>query len=59
MGYMVTERGIEANFEKIEAILKMPLPRYVKDIQKLSGWMASLSRSISKLADKGLPFFKP
>jgi hypothetical protein len=30
----------------------------VKDIQKLTGCMAALSRFISRLGDKGLPFFK-
>ncbi|KAL0413341.1 UNVERIFIED_CONTAM: hypothetical protein Sradi_1535800 [Sesamum radiatum] len=55
---MVTKRGIEANLEKIEAILQMPTPKSVKDIQKLAGRMASLSWFILKAADKGLPFFK-
>ncbi|KAL0440115.1 UNVERIFIED_CONTAM: hypothetical protein Slati_2494500 [Sesamum latifolium] len=56
--YMVTKRRIEANPKKIEAILQMPTPRSIKDIQKLAGKLASLSRFISKAADKGLPFFK-
>jgi hypothetical protein len=30
----------------------------IKDIQKLTGCMASLSRFISRLGEKGLPFFK-
>jgi hypothetical protein len=30
----------------------------VKDIQKLTGCMAALSRFISRLGEKGLPFFK-
>ena len=31
---------------------------YVKDVQKLMGCMAALSRFISCLREKGLPFFK-
>jgi hypothetical protein len=28
-----------------------------KDVQKLTGWIASLNRFISKLAERSLPFF--
>jgi hypothetical protein len=34
-------------------------PRNVKDAQKLTGCIAALSRFISRLGEKGLPFFKP
>jgi hypothetical protein len=33
-------------------------PRYVKDVQKLTGCMVALNRFISRLSEKGLPFFK-
>jgi hypothetical protein len=46
------------NPKKVEAIMKMKPPRCVKDIQKLTGCMAALSRFISRLGEKGLPFFK-
>lgn len=36
----------------------MPSPRSVKDIQRLAGRMVALSRFISRLIDKCLPFFK-
>ncbi|KAL0405120.1 UNVERIFIED_CONTAM: Transposon Tf2-12 polyprotein [Sesamum latifolium] len=58
LGYMVIERGIEANPEKIEAILQMPTSKSVKDIKKLAGRMTSLNRFILKAVDKSLPFFK-
>lgn len=35
----------------------MPEPRSVKDIQRLTGRMAALTRFISKSANKALPFF--
>jgi hypothetical protein len=38
--------------------MKMKLPKCVKDIQKLTGCMAALSRFISGLSEKGVPFFK-
>ena len=36
----------------------MGAPRNVKDVMKLTGCMASLSRFISRLGEKGMPFFK-
>ncbi|XP_073138852.1 uncharacterized protein [Henckelia pumila] len=55
---MVSERGIEANPEKIKAILNMNPPKSVKGIQEFTGHLAALNRFISRSADKGLPFFK-
>jgi hypothetical protein len=58
LGFLVSYRGIEANPEKIRAIEAMrPLAR-VKDVQKLTGSLAALSRFISRLAERALPFFK-
>ncbi|XP_021757944.1 uncharacterized protein LOC110722980 [Chenopodium quinoa] len=57
LGFMVSERGIDANPDKIEAILSLPEPKCIKDVQKLTGRMAALTRFISKSADKALPFF--
>jgi hypothetical protein len=57
-GFLVSHRGIEANPEKIKAIEAMrPLAR-IKDVQKLTGSLAALSRFISRLAERALPFFK-
>ena len=36
----------------------MKPPTYIKDVQKLMGCMAALSRFIPRLGKKGLPFFK-
>jgi hypothetical protein len=58
LGFLVSYRGIEANPEKIRAIEAMrPLTR-VMDAQKLTGSLAALSRFISRLAERELPFFK-
>jgi hypothetical protein len=58
LGFLVLHRGIEANPEKIRAIKAMrPLAR-IMDIQKLTGSLATLSRFISWLAERALPFFK-
>jgi hypothetical protein len=55
---MVGHRGIEANPAKIDAIRKMAKTSNKKDVMKLTGMMAALGHFISKLSEKGLPFFK-
>lgn len=58
LGFMMTERGIEANPEKIEALISMVEPRCIKDVQRLKGCITALGRFISKSAKRCLPFFK-
>jgi hypothetical protein len=58
LGFLVLHRGIEANPEKIKAIEEMwPLAR-IKDVQMLTRSLATLSRFISRLTERALPFFK-
>ncbi|KAL0440598.1 UNVERIFIED_CONTAM: hypothetical protein Slati_2542800 [Sesamum latifolium] len=52
LGFMVTQRGIEANPLKIKAILDMKVPTSVNEVQRLTGRIAALSRFISKAAEK-------
>jgi hypothetical protein len=58
LGFLVSHRGIEANPTKIRAIEAMRPPTRIKDVQKLTGSLAALSRFISRLAERALPFFK-
>ncbi|GAA0187274.1 hypothetical protein LIER_34562 [Lithospermum erythrorhizon] len=58
LGYMISERGIKPNPDKIKALLEMKPPNIFKDIQKLMGCEAALSRFISKSNERNLPFFK-
>jgi hypothetical protein len=58
LGFMVSHRGIEANPTKVDAICRMNRPTGQKDVMKLTGMMVVLGRFISKLGEKGLPFFK-
>src|SRR6266540_3176589 len=46
LGFIVSYRGIEINPEKL------------KDIQKLTGCMAALSRFVSRLGERAMPFYK-
>jgi hypothetical protein len=55
---MVGHQGIEANPVKVKSIRNMAKPSCKKDVTKLTGMMAALGRFISKLSEKGLPFFK-
>jgi hypothetical protein len=58
LGYMVSNHGIDPNPKKVLAITKMKPPESLHDVQKLTGCMAPLSRFISWLGVRGLPFFK-
>jgi hypothetical protein len=58
LGYMVWSPGIDANLKKVEAIKKLSAPQTRKEIQKLAGMMTTLSRFISKLGERGMPFYR-
>ena len=58
LGYIVSERGIEANPKKIMAISNIGPIRNVKGIQRLTGCLAALSRFISQLGERGMPLYK-
>src|SRR3989337_38063 len=58
LGFFVSQRGIEANPDKIKAIEQIEAPKRVKDVRRLTGCVAALSRFISKSAERALPFFK-
>jgi hypothetical protein len=58
LGFIINHRGIEANPEKISAITMMKAPTCIKNVQKLTGCMEALNKFISKLGERGLPFFK-
>ncbi|KAL0455667.1 UNVERIFIED_CONTAM: hypothetical protein Slati_0905900 [Sesamum latifolium] len=58
LGFMVTQRGIEANSLKIKAFLDMKAPTNVNEVQRLTGRITALSRFISKAVEKSLPFYK-
>ena len=58
LGFLVSERGIEANPDKIAAIENMQLPSRLRDIQKFAGCLASLSRFVSRLGEKALPLYQ-
>ena len=58
LGFMVSHRGIEANPDKIQAILDMKPPQNVKEVQSLTKRVVALNRFVFKATDKCLPFFR-
>jgi hypothetical protein len=55
---MVSRGGIDSNLEKVSAITKMKPLESLHDVQKLMECLAALSRFISQLGTRRLPFFK-
>ena len=58
LGFIVNNRGIEANLDKIKVVLDMPPPSNIQDIQRLTGRIVALSCFVSKANDKGQLFFQ-
>ena len=58
LGFIVNHRGIEANPDKIKVVLDMPSPSGIKEVQRLIGRIAALSRFVSRASDKCQPFFQ-
>ena len=57
-GFIVSERGIEANPKKISTITRMGLIQNIKGVQRVTGCLAALSRIISHLGKRGLPLYR-
>ena len=58
MGFMVSQRGIKVNLEKVRVIMELALPKTIKEVQSLNGKIAALNRFVSRAMDKCLPFFR-
>ena len=51
LGFIVSERGIEANPEKISAITRMGPIQNMKGVQRVTGCLAVLNHFISRLGE--------
>ncbi|GJY50796.1 reverse transcriptase domain-containing protein [Tanacetum coccineum] len=58
LGYKVNTKGIKVCLDKPDAVLSLPSPKCLKDVQKLNEKLARLNRFLVKSAEKSLPFFK-
>ena len=57
LGYLVTERGIEANPKQIAAFIDMSSPKTAREVQRLTGCIAALNK-LSRSTDKCVPFYQ-
>ena len=58
LGFIVNHQGIEANPNKVKVLLDMSSPSGIKEVQRLTGRIAALSRFVSRASDKCRPFFQ-
>ena len=58
LGHIVTKRGIEVNPTQLQSISRLDMPKSVREVQRLTGKIAALSRFISRMSDRCEPFFK-
>ena len=58
LGFIISNRGIEANPAKIRDLSQLAKPTDLKQVQKLAGCVAALSRFISRLGEKALPHYR-
>jgi hypothetical protein len=58
LGYIIFQRGIEANPSKIKAIEALEPPTELRDVQKFAGCLASLSHFVSRLEEKAMPLYQ-
>ena len=58
LGYMVSQKCIEVNLDKIRAIIEMAPPRNVKEVQSLNSKVVALNRFVLRAMDKCLLFFR-
>nr|GEZ48478.1 reverse transcriptase domain-containing protein [Tanacetum cinerariifolium] len=58
LGYEINIKGLKVCPDKVDAILSLPSPKFLKDVQKSNGKLTSLNRFLEKSAEKSLPFFE-
>jgi hypothetical protein len=58
LGFVMSERGIEANPDKISAIMDMGPIKNLNDVQRVTGCLEALSRFIARLGECSLPLYK-
>ena len=56
--FMVSQRGVKVNSDKIQTIMELTLPKNIKEVQSINGKVAALNRFISRATDRCLPFFR-
>jgi hypothetical protein len=57
LGFVVSERGIEANPDKISTIMDMGPIKNLKGVQRVMGCLAALNRFIARVGEHSLPLY--
>ena len=55
--FIMSQRGIEVDPDKIQAIMELTPPKNVKDVQSLNAKVVALNRFVSRAMDRCLLFF--
>ncbi|KAJ8499440.1 hypothetical protein OPV22_009992 [Ensete ventricosum] len=55
LSFIIHQRGIDVNPEKIRAIIDMKPPQIVKEVQCLVGRLVTIGRFISLASDRSYP----
>jgi hypothetical protein len=55
LGVMVTKEG-KANPDKVRAVVEMPSPSTLKEVQSLNGRLAALNRFLARHAESSMQF---
>ena len=56
LGFIVSNRGIEVETKKIDAIINMPPPKNISHLHTLQGRIQAICHFIASLVDHTLPF---
>ena len=58
LGFIVSQRGIEVNLDKVRVIMEITSPINIKEVQSHNGKVVALNRFVLRITDKCLPFFR-
>ncbi|XP_031405692.1 uncharacterized protein LOC116214426 [Punica granatum] len=58
LGFVVSERGIEVDPDKVKAIRELPPPSTVREVRSFLGRLNYIARFIANLSDKCQPLFR-
>jgi len=58
LGFIVSQKGIEVDPDKVRAIIEMPIPNTEKEVRGFMGRLNYIARFISQLTVTCEPIFK-
>ena len=58
LGFIVSQRGIEVNLDKVRVIMEITSPINIKEVQSHNGKVVALNSFVLRITNKCLPFFR-